>query len=684
MSNPKDTTSLSIPSSDVLSLIQHHLTECGLTQATKALQAEAGVGLRGLLPSAQSQLASNIQQGNWGPVLATLSQLTLGEHEDDEAHHAEVKNLLADLHELAILELGDVNELELAFATLKACRETLLGKTNPATRSSKDSESEGEVLLASIERRLHSVTALRSVRTSILSTNTLSSSSTAQQELSLLPPDYYGNGSSKQKRRKELAKRVKAHIPVAPSTRLISLLQQSIKWQVHSGEMPLIQNLWRSESDDEGEQESGKKRKRSEKTRGSNMKFDLVLGKVQSLPSSYPSSNQRSARTSMLSDAIPKDPYRTIKFSKKTYVTSAIFFTHIENLERRKYASPKGCSLVTGSSDGFIEIWDSESKFTKLRMDLIYQKNDDLMCHYAAEGATSSASPSILALCVNPDGTMLASGDFMGTICIWNIESGKCLITLPQVHAGAITSLDFSKDGEDSSRVLSCSQDGTCREFGLRSKRMLKEFRGHSSFVNVGRYAITTGGGSGGEEAESLLVITASADGTVRIWDGKSSEVKCVLNPVSLQSNISSLVTTPGSGERTGNIHTAMLLHSPSNTMLVIPRGPQAFLLDFVGNIRQTYNVDAGGSTSNGKDFVAGTISPSNKWFYAVTENGICFCFDVETGKVEKTISDFGVESLGGMEGVEISNILHHPNAAILAAYSSSNTQKRGLLTTWK
>ena len=175
MSNHKETNSLSIPSSDVLSLIQHHLTECGLTQTTKALQTETGVGLRGLLPSAQSQLASNIQQGNWGPVLTTLSQLTLRGTDDDEdaLQQVELKNLLADVHELAILELGDVNELELAFATLKSCRDTLLSKTSTVSRSIKDSESQGEVLVASIERRLHSVSALRSVRTSILSTNSL-------------------------------------------------------------------------------------------------------------------------------------------------------------------------------------------------------------------------------------------------------------------------------------------------------------------------------------------------------------------------------------------------------------------------------------------------------------------------------------------------------------------------------
>ena len=84
-----------------------------------------------------------------------------------------------------------------------------------------------------------------------------------------------------------------------------------------------------------------------------------------------------------------------------------------------------------------------------------YQKNDELMCHYDDQERDSvSKAPSILALAVNLDATMIASGCALGTIRVWNVKSGKCLRSLVRVHGGAVTCLEFSRDGEDSTRIL--------------------------------------------------------------------------------------------------------------------------------------------------------------------------------------------------------------------------------------
>eukprot|EP00553_Chaetoceros_curvisetus_P005446 CAMPEP_0204624592 /NCGR_PEP_ID=MMETSP0717-20131115/10345_1 /ASSEMBLY_ACC=CAM_ASM_000666 /TAXON_ID=230516 /ORGANISM="Chaetoceros curvisetus" /LENGTH=296 /DNA_ID=CAMNT_0051640033 /DNA_START=20 /DNA_END=907 /DNA_ORIENTATION=+ len=294
---------------------------------------------------------------------------------------------------------------------------------------------------------------------------------------------------------------------------------------------------------------------------------------------------------------------------------------------------------------------------------------------------------------VNSDGTMLATGDSKGSIYIWSIANGQCLVDLKAHVGSAITCLDFSRDGEESSRILSSSQDGTCREFGLRAKRMLKEFRGHTSFVNSCAYVLKNksgGSSSSSDRALELLVVTASADGTVRVWCGRSAEIKYILNPsTTTTSNPSAIVSlsSSGGGSNSGdlgtNIHTIIPLHTPSNAMIVVPRGSTIYLMTYNGIVMRKFvneGVSKAEESSNEyerEDFVTATVSPSNKWLYAVTNSGICLCFDMSTGKVEQSIRDFASETTGGKPKIEVSGIAHHPLKGILAAFSSSPAQKR-------
>lgn len=52
-----------------------------------------------------------------------------------------------------------------------------------------------------------------------------------------------------------------------------------------------------------------------------------------------------------------------------------------------------------------------------------------------------------------------------------------------------------------------------CRVHGLKSGKMLKELRGHTSYVNHVTYS-----------ADGSSVVSASSDATVRIWDAKTCE----------------------------------------------------------------------------------------------------------------------------------------------------------------
>jgi len=771
---------LSIPSSQIVTLIQNHLLESGLTKTSKALLEETKIGACGLLKHQHVNLMKSAKKGEWGVVLEILSTLSLEEHdkddnddnddddedndthenvnnedgdEDRDVHNSKMsqkmllKQVLVQIHEMSILELGDIGEMDLAFATLRISRDMMdlyqeqhqhyqLTRNRSNRNKNKDHIHDASKLTRDLESKLHAISAMRSLQHSNTTTGvTTATMTTTMTTASTLPPDYYGNnGITKEKKRQDIAKRLEKVIPIIPSSRFISLVQQAIKWQVHSGEMPLVKEVWMDDDDDvedtndndgddndeeddnDDEAKKHKKRKKSNNDMKKNKKkkkFDLVFGQVDIATTN--SSSAISTSTSKHKNAIklsheriPLDPYSTIKFSKKTVVTSAMFYNDVNTQKT---------PLITGSSDGFIEIWDEDSKYKQLRLDLEYQKKDELMCHYGDEDddddddhgksgkEKNSLVPSILTLKINLDGTMLASGDSQGSIHIWNIQTGKCLRTFDKVFGGAVTCLDFSRDGEESSRILSAGQDGSCREFGLRTRRMLKEFQGHTSFVNSCHYVMTEKDKNGGTLGASiqhipLLVVTSSADGTVRVWNGRSAEVIHVLNPTLASTTLNISLSSGGSASGgdlvSKNIHTILPLHTPANTMIVIPRGPKAYLVTYEGVLLRTFDNDIVSTKSNKRnrndsneiskdDFVAGVLSPSNAWLYTVTSGGTCICFDVSSGKIEKKILDFGIESTGSEKtSIEISGINHHCHKGILGAYSSSSSLKRGLFTLWK
>ena len=63
--------------------------------------------------------------------------------------------------------------------------------------------------------------------------------------------------------------------------------------------------------------------------------------------------------------------------------------------------------------------------------------------------------------------------------------------------------MEFSRD---SGQLLSASYDMTIRIHGLKSGKTLKEFRGHTSFVNMVTFV-----------PDSPHVVSASSDGSVKV-----------------------------------------------------------------------------------------------------------------------------------------------------------------------
>ena len=107
-----------------------------------------------------------------------------------------------------------------------------------------------------------------------------------------------------------------------------------------------------------------------------------------------------------------------------------------------------------------------------------------------------------------------------------------------------------------------------CRVHGLKSGKLLKEFRGHTSFVND---AIFT--------ADGHNILSASSDGTVKLWNIKSTE--CI-------STFKSLGGTSGIDITVNSVHAL-----PKNTehFVVCNRSNTVSILNMQGQVSKAFTL---------------------------------------------------------------------------------------------
>ncbi|XP_058641272.1 WD40 repeat-containing protein SMU1 isoform X3 [Onychostoma macrolepis] len=294
---------------------------------------------------------------------------------------------------------------------------------------------------------------------------------------------------------------------------------------------------------------------------------------------------------------------------------------------------PPGMSLELFRGKGTLKDMEEErfpTQLSRLIKDLKYQAQDNFMM----------MDEAVLCLAVSHDSDMIASGAQDGKIQVWRILNGTCLNRIERAHSKAVTCVCFNKD---SSQLLSASFDQIIRLHGLKSGKMLKEFRGHTAHINDVIFS-----------HDGQHVISASADGTVKVWSMKTMDCTHIIKtpdiPEGTDITVNNVVLIPKTPEH-------FVVCNRTNTVVVTNIHGQV-MRSFCSGVRE------------GADFVCCTLSPRGEWIYCVGEDYVLYCFSTITGKLERTLTVHEKDVIG---------ITHHPHQNLIATYSDD-----GLLKLWK
>jgi COMPASS component SWD3 len=160
--------------------------------------------------------------------------------------------------------------------------------------------------------------------------------------------------------------------------------------------------------------------------------------------------------------------------------------------------SPTGSLLASGAFDDSLRLWD-------VRHGAVFKE-------IAAHG------DPITSVDFSEDGTVLLTGSFDGLMRLWDVESGRCLKTIVDNDNPPVSSASFTTN---SKYILTCTLDNHIRLWSPTTAKCIRTFTapGFSSLKFACSAKIIAH-----EESQTVLLISASEDGAIYMWNLATKE----------------------------------------------------------------------------------------------------------------------------------------------------------------
>lgn len=233
--------------------------------------------------------------------------------------------------------------------------------------------------------------------------------------------------------------------------------------------------------------------------------------------------------------------------------------------------SPDGNCILTASDDKSIKIWDKWTgkciktigENTRDVSSVAYSPDGSRILAVSGNGTVKEwdartgkyirtygeQTDNIYLAVYHPDGSRILTVSSDDTLKEWDVRIGECIRTYEKILYLGARSVVYNSDGSgilvgsmykpitvhdllsgdytdfyedelldepvisavyspDETRILICSEDGTIKEWDVRTKECIRPYKGHTKYVNSAVYS-----------PDGRCILSSSADGTIREWD---------------------------------------------------------------------------------------------------------------------------------------------------------------------